>query len=200
MLSYNNTERYFLSWIKLFNQLLTALFFHHVITSVISIHVCPSCHMQCSQRVPQRCSVESFYIWVTQHQLLVSPSLWQGFTRWCVFCLKWWNTFCCFHFYWEHFSSCVLLEGFWSSSLFRYQMVIRGWWMALTVRHKSFIIYNCIVFFLLRLSRLIVEFLTLTCTHFLLQTARYSALIAGIIYGKRRYGKLLLELSFTAAV
>lgn len=30
--------------------------------------------------------------------------------------------------------------------------------MALTVRHKSFIIYNCIVFFLLRLSRLIVEF------------------------------------------
>lgn len=72
--------------------------------------------------------------------------------------------------------------------------------MALTVRHKSFIIYNYIMFFLLHLSRLIMEFLTLTCTHFLLQTARYSALIAGIIYGKRRYGKFILELSFTAAV
>lgn len=46
MLSYNKTEKYFLSWIKLFNQLLTALFFHHVITSVTSIHVCPSCHME----------------------------------------------------------------------------------------------------------------------------------------------------------
>lgn len=194
MLSYNKTEKYFLSWIKLFNQLLTALFFHHVITSVTSIHVCPSCHMEV-QSASSPAMLSGVILHLGHTTPAASISLFMA-----RFCLKWWNTFCCFHFYWEHFSSCVLLEGFWSSSLFRYQMVIRGWWMALTVRHKSFIIYNCIVFFLLRLSRLIVEFLTLTCTHFLLQTARYSALIAGIIYGKRRYGKLLLELSFTAAV
>lgn len=148
MLSYNKTEKYFLSWLKLFNQLLTALFFHHVITSVISIHVCPSCHMECSQRVPQRCSVESFYIWVTQHQLLVSPSLWQGFTRWCVFDSSCETPFVVSTFTgnifppvfcWRIFEVARFLGTKWSSEA-------DGWLSLSDINHLSFTIISCFFF------------------------------------------------------